>query len=95
MIKKIIVLGGSSGIGKAVAQRFAKEGWQVLVAAHNLSECIASVKELNGEDHIACHLDVRKDEDLVRLQQLVEENFSNFDSLVNTIGISQSHPAIN
>ena len=95
MTKKIIVLGGSSGIGKATAQRFAKEGWQVLVAAHDISECTATVNELEGEDHIACQVDVRKDEDLVKLQQLVEENFSNFDSLVNTIGISQSHSAIN
>jgi len=95
MIKKIIVLGGSSGIGKAVAQRFAKEGWQVLVAAHDMSECIASVNELNGEDHMACQVDVRKDDDLFKLQQLVEEKFADFDSLVNTIGISQSHPAIN
>src|SRR6478672_9839025 len=63
MIKKVIVLGGSSGIGKAVAQRFAKEGWQVLVAAHDMSECIASVNELNGEDHMACQVDVRKDDD--------------------------------
>src|SRR3954454_776353 len=95
MTKKIIVLGGSSGIGKATAQRFAKEGWQVLVAAHSLSECVATVEELEGEDHLACQADVRKDDDLVKLQQLVEEKFSNFDSLVNTIGISQSHPAIN
>lgn len=28
MRKKIIVLGGSSGIGKAAAKRSVKEGWQ-------------------------------------------------------------------
>ncbi len=37
MRKKVIVLGGSSGIGKAIAERFAKEGWLVMVGAHDLS----------------------------------------------------------
>ncbi|MDB5279612.1 MAG: short-chain dehydrogenase/reductase [Ferruginibacter sp.] len=94
MKKKVIILGGSSGIGKATAQRFAKEGWQVLVAAHSLSECIATINLLEGEGHIACQLDVRNDEDLVDLQRLVEEKCFNFDTLVNTIGISQSLAAL-
>ncbi len=95
MSKKVIVLGGSSGIGKATAERFAREGWQVLVAAHNLSECLATVNDLEGENHIACGVDVRKNEDLAKLQHLVEDKFNDFDSLVNTVGISQSNPVIN
>jgi len=35
--KKVIVLGGSSGIGKATAERFAREGWQVIVGAYDLA----------------------------------------------------------
>jgi len=94
MRKKIIVLGGSSGIGKATAERFAKEGWQVLVAAHDLSQCLATVNELEGENHIACEVDVRIDEHLNNLHQIVKEKFGDFDALVNSIGISQSHSAI-
>src|SRR2546423_7723189 len=94
MRKKIIVLGGSSGIGKATAERFAKEGWQVLVAAYNLSECIEVAKALEGKDHIACEVDVRNDEHWNNLQQTVKEKFADFDALVNSIGISQSHAAI-
>lgn len=95
MRKKVIVLGGSSGIGKATGERFAKEGWQVLVAAHNYSECLAAVKDLEGESHLACEVDVRKDEDLAKLQHLVEDKFKDFDSLVNTVGISESNSAVN
>ena len=94
MFKKIIVLGGSSGIGKAVAMRFAKEGWKVLVAAHNLPECLDTVTQLEGNNHLACRVDVRKEEDLLTLQQLVKDQFKDFDTIVNTVGISQSNSAI-
>jgi len=94
MKKKVIVLGGSSGIGKATAERFAKEGWQVLVAAHDLAQCHATVNELAGNDHIACELDVRNEEHLKYLHQTVQEKFSGFEVLVNSIGISQSQAAI-
>lgn len=94
MRKKIIVLGGSSGIGKATAERFAKEGWQVLVAAHDLSQCIATVNRLEGEHHITCEVDVLNDEHINKLHQLVKEKFGYFDALVNTIGISQSLSAV-
>lgn len=94
MRKKIIVLGGSSGIGKAIAERFAKQGWQVLVAAYNLSECLATANALEGEGHIACEVDVRNDEHLYILQQTVTEKFGGFDALVNSVGISQNHAAI-
>ena len=94
MRKKIIVLGGSSGIGKATAERFAKEGWQVLVAAHDLLQCTATVNGLEGEHHIAFEVDVRNDEHINHLHQLVQEKFDDFDALVNSIGISQSFSAI-
>jgi 3-oxoacyl-[acyl-carrier protein] reductase len=94
MRKKIIVLGGSSGIGKATAERFAREGWQVLVAAHDVSQCIAMVKELEGEHHIACEVDIRNNEHLNNLNQTVKEEFGDFDALVNSIGISESYAVI-
>jgi 3-oxoacyl-[acyl-carrier protein] reductase len=94
MRKKIIVLGGSSGIGKAIAERFAIEGWQVLIAAYDYTQCVEALNSLQGKGHLAFELDVRNDEHLINFQQFVKENFFGFDAFVNSIGISQTLPAI-
>lgn len=94
MQKKIIVLGGSSGIGKATAKRFAREGWQVLVAAADPDQCKEVVRDLEGSDHMACRVDVRDDQQLAELRHVVEERFGRFDALVNSIGVSQAHAVI-
>jgi NAD(P)-dependent dehydrogenase (short-subunit alcohol dehydrogenase family) len=90
MQKKVIVLGGSSGIGKATAQRFANEGCRVLVASPDLSQCTDVIKSLPGEGHLSCELDVRSDEQLENLKEFVIANWADFDILVNSIGISKN-----
>ena len=44
--KRIIILGGSSGIGFAVAQRAAREGSEVVIASHNADRVGRAVTEL-------------------------------------------------
>jgi len=94
MQKKVVVLGGSSGIGKAIAERFAKEGWQVLIAAPRLVQCIEVTESLKGKNHLACELDIRNDEQLEALQHTVENKFGDFDVMINSIGISEKNPVI-
>ena len=51
MIRTALITGASRGIGKAIAERFAKEGIRVLIAAKSIKEnpelpgTIFSVKE--------------------------------------------------
>ena len=45
--KKIWITGASSGIGKAVAEKFAKEGWQVAVSARRKEILNEMAKDLN------------------------------------------------
>ena len=45
--KKVWITGASSGIGKAVAEKFAKEGWQVAVSARRKEILNEMAKDLN------------------------------------------------
>lgn len=94
IVKKVIVLGGSSGIGKSTAQRFAKEGWRVLIACENLNKAKAAMDQLDGDNHIAVEADVRDEEQLNRLKQTILKEFGSFDVLVNSVGVSEGAPAI-
>jgi len=88
------VLGASSGIGKAIAERFAEEGWQVLFTGTETNQCDAVLKSLSGKGHQAHVLDVRSQPDIQQLGQLVKQTLGPVDALVNSIGISQSVPLI-
>src|SRR5580658_748816 len=51
--KRIVVLGGSSGIGQAVAQAAAREGATLVIASSNRARVDAALKTLpaNAEGH--------------------------------------------
>ena len=93
-MKKVIVLGGSSGIGKAIAQRFAAEGWKVLIASGNIAKAKNALAELAGNGHHAFEVDVKNDAQIASLAAFVNEELWGFDVLVNSVGISDGQPVI-
>ncbi len=94
MRKRVIVLGGSSGIGKAIAERFAREGWQVIVSSCNSAANQKTVGGLTGEGHIAIDADITSDEQMDNLKQSLKQNLTGFDVLVNSVGISKNIPVL-
>jgi NAD(P)-dependent dehydrogenase (short-subunit alcohol dehydrogenase family) len=95
MRKKVIVLGGSSGIGKAIAERFAKEGWLVMVSSNDLNAVQKVGDNLEGEGHVAAQADISSDEQIENLKVVVQEKFATFHVLINSVGISKSVPVLN
>ncbi len=57
-MSRVLVTGGSMGIGRAVAVEFAGRGWQVAVAARGVEALEETVASLPGEGHAAVQLDV-------------------------------------
>lgn len=88
--KVVIITGGSSGIGKALAIEFAKLGSKVVITGRNeerLNEVGQELDALNASN-LCLKLDVAKEADN---QQLVKETihaFGKIDILINNAGIS-------
>ena len=58
MARRVLVTGGSMGIGAACARWLAGDGWRVVVAARGREQLEATVAALEGEGHDSLVLDV-------------------------------------
>lgn len=54
--KKVLVMGSSTGIGKAIAQVFIKEGAEVILCARNSEKLEKTAKELGCKFFFSCDL---------------------------------------
>jgi len=84
-VKKIWITGASSGIGKALAIKFAREGWQVAASARREN----LLKELNNQDSNihSFPLDVTSEEKTKKIFQNIIEKFKTIDISVFCTGI--------
>lgn len=83
--KTSIVTGGSSGIGRAVAERFAKEGARVLIAGRKEDALRETAATSDKISYVVG--DITKTETIERIMQAVEERFNGqLDILVNNAG---------
>lgn len=88
--KVVIITGGTSGIGKACAEAFGKEGAKVVITGRNienLKETQLFLEKQNIEV-LALQLDVSKEEDNKELAIKTVEKFGKIDILINNAGIS-------
>lgn len=85
--RSVLVTGAAAGIGRAVARRFAAEGW--LVGAYDVDEPgLASLAAELGEAVVTGHLDVRDaDQWRAALATLTAHTGGTLDVLVNNAGI--------
>jgi NAD(P)-dependent dehydrogenase (short-subunit alcohol dehydrogenase family) len=88
--KTVIVTGGSTGIGKATAKAFAKKGYNVVITGRNEITGNQLVKEIEatGEVGIFIKVDIRKEEDVIRMIDDTVKKFGQLDVIVNNAGIS-------
>jgi len=84
MVKAALVVGGSSGIGLAIARMLRDEGYGVTLAARNRERLEAAAGELDAE---AVAADVSKEEDCERIVAEHRARFDRLDVLVNSAGV--------
>lgn len=83
--KKVLITGGSRGIGKGIAKAFIEEGARVGVAARNKTELLLAKKEL-GVQIYQSDLSQFKNRELL-IKEFVQD-FEGIDILVNNMGAS-------
>ena len=83
--KVIWITGGSSGIGKALAYKFANEGWQVALSARR-EELLNEISKSNDNIH-SFPLDVLDFEKCKEVFNKIVTKFENIDIVVFSTGI--------
>lgn len=100
--KVAVITGASRGIGKAIAQEFAKEGARVVVAARtehsgehplpgSIEETAAEIKAAGGEA-MSVKCDVSRPEEIERLIQVARSAYGPIDVLVNNAALTYYIP---
>ena len=88
--KVVVVTGASSGIGKACAWHFAKNGSKVILAARSLEKLEIIYKEMisQGYEVLVVKSDVSIESDCKDLISKTITRFNKIDILINNAGIS-------
>jgi glucose 1-dehydrogenase len=101
--KNVLVTGGSSGIGQAIAVRFAEYGANVAInylstpeeaegTEEQVQVCVANVQR-EGVRDVLVGGDVSDEEDVTRMTSEAAEQLGGLDVLVNNAGIQISRPS--
>jgi 3-oxoacyl-[acyl-carrier protein] reductase len=87
--KVAIITGGSQGIGKQYALRFAREGAHVVIGDVREAEARAVAKEIEGlgRQALAVKTDVSREADTKALAAAAQEKFGRIDVLVNNAAL--------
>ena len=83
--KTALITGAGSGIGKAIAETYAREGARVALADLNLDAAKAAARAI-GNNAIAVHCDVTKKADIAAAVAETLSAFGALDILVNNAG---------
>jgi len=88
--KVVVITGGSSGIGEALAKKFAMEGSKVVIGARNLQalERVAEEIEKSGGKISYLQCDVSIESDCKNLILKAVDTFGSIDVLINNAGVS-------
>ena len=88
--KVAVITGGSSGIGEALAYKFAQEGFNILIGGTNqerLKKVCSNIKISDVKCSFICH-DVSNKKDIDRMIKKAIDDFGQIDVLVCNAGIS-------
>lgn len=84
--KVAIITGAGTGIGRAIARAFVREGAKVALVGRRTEPIEALVREVGG-DSFCCAADVSRQSDIERILQKVSDSIGTPNVLVNNAGV--------
>ncbi|WP_421683871.1 SDR family oxidoreductase [Stutzerimonas urumqiensis] len=90
MQNRMMITGAGSGLGREIALRWAREGWNLALSDVNeagLAETLKMVRAAGG-DGFTLRCDVRDYSQLTAFAQACEEKFGGIDIVVNNAGVA-------
>ena len=90
-----LVTGGTSGIGKAIAEAFLQNGVDVAVCSRHPDSApeLAELAAREGRRYLAVRCDITKEEDVAALGNTVESQLGPATMLINSAGMNILKPA--
>lgn len=92
--RRVLITGGSSGLGKAIALNFAKHGHKVCIVDVNDERGHETLEELKAltEEAIYKHCDVTQQQSLSDCVSSMVESWGGIDVIVNNAGVAAGGP---
>jgi hypothetical protein len=91
MKKTMMVTGATSGFGKAIAIKFAKNGYDIIITGRRKERLAELEKELHaygGIKVLSLNFDVRKRDEVAKVISGLPEKWKKIDILVNNAGLA-------
>ena len=89
-MKRVLITGASSGIGKAASTLFLERGWQVIMVDKVEDEQLNADLKKQYKDNVYFYLgDISQNDTVMLLYDFVLEKTAGVDSLINNAGIIQ------
>jgi len=95
--KVALITGGDSGIGRAVAVHFAREGADIAIVYHKEDEDAQTTRELveeKGKKAILIQADIKDENDCQSVVEQVLKELGHIDIVVNNAGIQHPQDSI-
>lgn len=83
---RILITGGSSGIGKAAAALLSQSGAKVAITGRDKNKLEKTASETNS---LAIHTDVSNEEEIKKTFEIINKELGGLDCLVNNAGIGE------
>lgn len=83
-----VITGGSRGIGKAIAEKLLKKGFDVIVSSRSNNEQTEELCKSHPKKAFFFAADISKENDINALVAFVQNKFGKIDLLINNAGVA-------